>query len=141
MVQTCCEAVKSLKNHKNCWWTLELDVPSCQSWKIWKIHAGSPPGHPLPAKTLMGAPRAINLGGDVSILIFWPKTISFPMVMHKKATKTLWFVLKTQVESVFFLKNDPKWPKMTQNDQKWEKTLILPGFLKQTTGFWWLFYA
>ena len=68
-----------------------------------KITLGRPPGQPLPAQTLTGPPRAINLGGDVSILIFWPKTISFPMVMRKKATKTLWFVLKTQVESVFFL--------------------------------------
>ena len=60
-------------------------------------------GQPLPAKTLMGPPRPINLGGDVWILVFWPKTISFHMVMHKKANITLWFAKKTQVESVFFL--------------------------------------
>ena len=34
-----------------------------------------------------------------------------------------------------------KRPKMTQIDKKLEKTLILPGFFKQTIGFWWLFYA
>ena len=68
-----------------------------------KNHTGSSPGQPLPAKTLMGPPRAINLGGNLWILDFWPKTISFHMVMHKKATITLWFAKKTQVESVFFL--------------------------------------
>ena len=67
-----------------------------------KNHTGSSPGQPLPAKTLMGPPRPINLGGDVWILVFWPKIISFHMVMHKKATITLWFAKKTQVESVFF---------------------------------------
>ena len=65
-------------------------------------------GHPRVSlylqKPLWGPPRPINLGGgDVWILIFWPKTISFHMVMHKKATMTLWFAKKTQVESVFFL--------------------------------------
>ena len=38
------------------------------------------------------APQGYKSGGDVSILVFWPKTISFHMVMHKKATITLWFV-------------------------------------------------
>ena len=71
--------------------------------KFEKITLGHPPGQPLPAKTLMGPPRAINLGGNLWILDFWPKTISFHMVMHKKATITLWFAIKTHIESVFFL--------------------------------------
>ena len=63
--------------------------------KFEKITLGRPPDQPLPAKTLMGPPRPINLGGgDVWILVFWPKTISFHMVMHKKATITLWFAKK-----------------------------------------------
>ena len=102
MVQTCCEAVKSLKNHKKWLETLELEVPSCQSWKIWKNHTGSVPGQPLPAKTLMGPPRAINLGGNLWILDFWPKTISFHMVMHKKATITLWFAKNPRQNRCFF---------------------------------------
>ena len=61
------------------------------------------PGSAFTCKNPYGAPRPINLGGDVWILVFWPKTISFHMVMHKKATITLWFAKKTQVESVFFL--------------------------------------
>ena len=40
------------------------------------------------------APRAINLRGDLSTLDFWPKIISSHLVMHIKATKTLWFALK-----------------------------------------------
>ena len=68
-----------------------------------KITLGGPPDQPLPAKTLMGPPRAINLGGNLWISDFWPKTISFHMVMLKKATITLWVAKKPQVESVFFL--------------------------------------
>ena len=71
--------------------------------KFEKITLGRPPDQPLPAKTLMGPPRAINLGWYLWIFDFWPKTISFHMVLHKKATITLWFAKKTQVESVFFL--------------------------------------
>ena len=41
-----------------------------------------------------GAPKATNLGGDLSTLIFWPKNISFHLVMHIKATKPQWFVKK-----------------------------------------------
>ena len=41
------------------------------------------------------APRAINLGWDISTLDFWPKIISSHLVMHIKATKPLWFALKT----------------------------------------------
>ena len=69
--------------------------------KFEKITLGRPPDQPLPAKTLMGPPRPINLGGDVWILVFWPKTISFHMAMHKKATKTLWFAKKTGRISIF----------------------------------------
>jgi hypothetical protein len=36
------------------------------------------------------------------ILVFWPKTISFHVVLHIKATKTLWFAKKKQLKSVFF---------------------------------------
>ena len=57
--------------------------------KFEKITLGRPPDQPLPAKTLMGPPRAINLGWYLWILDFWPKTISFHMVLHKKATITL----------------------------------------------------
>ena len=71
--------------------------------KFEKITPGRPPGQPLPCKSPYGAPRAKNLGWYVSILGFWPKTIRFHMVRHKKATTTLWFAKKTQVESVFFL--------------------------------------
>ena len=70
--------------------------------KFEKITLGRPPDQPLPAKTLMGPPRAINLGWYLWIFDFWPKTISFHMVLHKKATITLWFAKKPQVESVFF---------------------------------------
>ena len=70
--------------------------------KFEKITPGRPPGQPLPCKSPYGAPRAKNLGWYVSILGFWPKTIRFHMVRHKKATTTLWFAKKTQVESVFF---------------------------------------
>ena len=102
MVQTCCEAVKSLKNHRKWLEILKLDVPSCQSWKNLKNHTGLPPGSAFTCKNHYGAPRAKNLGWYISILGFWPKTIRFHMVMHKKATTTLWFAKKTQVESVFF---------------------------------------
>ena len=67
-----------------------------------KITPGCPPGQPLACKSPYGAPRAKNLGWYVSILGFGPKTIRFHMVRHKKATTTLWFAKKTQVESVFF---------------------------------------
>ena len=60
--------------------------------KFEKITLGRSPDQPLPAKTLMGPPRATNLGGNLCILDFWPKTISFHMVMHKKTPITLWFV-------------------------------------------------
>ena len=70
--------------------------------KFEKITQGRPPGQPLPAKTLMG-PQGYKSGGNLSILDFWPKTISSHMVMHRKATITLWFAKKTKVESVFFL--------------------------------------
>ena len=76
-------------------------LPELKSLK--KSHWVAPPDQPLPAKTLMGPPRAINLGWYLWILDFWPKSISFHMVLHKKATMTLWFAKKTQVESVFFL--------------------------------------
>ena len=66
--------------------------------KFEKITLGRPPDQPSPAKTLMGLPRAINLGGNLWILDFWAKTTSFHMVMHKKATITLWFAKKPQVE-------------------------------------------
>ena len=66
-------------------------------------HPRVTPGSAFTCKNPNGAPRAINLGGDLLILGFWPKTISYHMVMHKKATITLWFAKKTQVESVFFL--------------------------------------
>ena len=76
MVQTCCEAVKSLKIIKKCWKTLELDYQVARVKKFEEIMMGHPPGHPLghplPAKTLIVAPRTINLGGDISILVFWP---------------------------------------------------------------------
>ena len=62
--------------------------------KFEKITLGRPPDQPLPAKTLMGPPRALNLGWYLWILNFWPKTISFHMVLHKKATVTLWFAKK-----------------------------------------------
>ena len=41
--------------------------------KFEKITLGRPPDQPLPAKTLIGPPRAINLGGNPWILDFWPK--------------------------------------------------------------------
>ena len=66
-------------------------------------HPRVTPGSAFTCKNPNGAPGAINLGGDLLILGFWPKTISYHMVMHKKATITLWFAKKTQVESVFFL--------------------------------------
>ena len=91
-----------------------------------KNHTGSSPGQPLPAKTLMGPPRPINLGGDVWILVFWPKTISFHMVMHKKATISLWFAKKTQVESVFIAFGALWRP---QNDHK----------MRKNTDFSWVF--
>ena len=76
-------------------------LPELKSLK--KIILGRPPDQPLPAKTLMGPPRAINLGWYLWIWDFWPKTISFHMILHKKATITLWFAKKTQIESAFFL--------------------------------------
>ena len=48
------------------------------------------------------APRAINLGWDLSTLDFWPKIISSHLVMHLKVTITLWFAKKNPAEiSVF----------------------------------------
>ena len=62
--------------------------------KFEKITLGRSPDQSLPAKTLMGPPRAINLGGNLLILDLWPKTISFHMVLHQKGTITLWFAKK-----------------------------------------------
>ena len=62
-------------------------------------------GHPLISlylqKPLRG-PQSYKSGWYLSILDFWPKTISFHVVMHIKATQTLWFGKKTQLKSVFF---------------------------------------
>ena len=70
------------------------------------------------------ATRAINLGGDLSTLDFWPKIISSHQVMHIKATKTLWFAKKTQLKSVFFLILWSFWgrqrdPKAINTDMSW----------------------
>ena len=71
--------------------------------KFEKNHTRLPPGSAFTLQKPLWGTRAKNLGWYVSILGFWPKTISFHMVMHKKATITLWFAKKTQVESAFFL--------------------------------------
>ena len=81
------------------------------------------------------APRAINLGWDLSTLDFWPKIISSHLVMHIKATKPLWFVKKTQLESVSIALGALWRP---QNDPKMRKNSDFSWFLKQTIGLWWL---
>ena len=104
MVQTCCEAVKSLKNHKKMVRNTKIRCPKLPELKDLKKSHWITPGSAFTCKYPYGAPQAYKSGGgDVWILVFWPKTISFHMVMHKKATITLWFAKKTQVESVFFL--------------------------------------
>ena len=81
------------------------------------------------------APRAINLEGDLSTLDFWPKIISFHLVMHIKATMTLWFVKKTQLESVFIALG-ALWRPL--NDPKMRKNTDFSWFFRQTLGFSWL---
>ena len=56
MVQTCCEAVKSSKNHRKWLEILELDSQAARVENFEKITLGRPPGQPLPAQTLTGPP-------------------------------------------------------------------------------------
>ena len=79
-----------------------IRCPKLPELKKFKNHTVSPPGAAFACKNHYRAPRAKNLGWYISILGFWPTTIRFHMVMHKKATTTLWFAKKPQVESVFF---------------------------------------
>ena len=104
MVQTCCEAVKSLRNHKQMVRNTRIRCPKLPELKsFWKNHTGLPPGSAFTCKNPYGAPRAKNLGWYISILGFWPKTIRFHMVMHKKATTTLWFAKKNPGRISVFL--------------------------------------
>ena len=52
----------SIKNYKKLLETLDLDVPSCQSWKIWKNHTGSPPRSAFACKNPYGAPQGYKSG-------------------------------------------------------------------------------
>ena len=99
----CLNLLWGSKIQKNGYRTLELDVPSCQSWKFWKNHVFWPPGSAFTCKSPYGAPTAINLGGNVSTSVFWPKTISFHLVMHIKATKTYGLFKKPSSKRCFVI--------------------------------------
>ena len=79
------------KIQKNGYRALELDVPSCRKCKIGKNQIWRPPVSTFSCKNPLWAPAAINVGWNLWIWDFWPKSISFHLVMHILAQKSIWF--------------------------------------------------
>ena len=86
MVVPCCEALKSLKNHKN--WIEDTRIRCPKLPELKKIEETTfvdPPCQPLPANPpilpLMLS-KAKFFVWYLFISSFWPKTISFQLVKH-----------------------------------------------------------
>ena len=82
MVVTCCEALKSFKNHKKWVEDTRIRCPKLPELKNLKKPHLLTPCVNLYLQTPLRLSKAIFFVWNLFISSFWPKTISFQLVKH-----------------------------------------------------------